>query len=157
HGGTAPHPGLPSEMEQGMSSPRPGRRSPTPEPPGTARAHFDRPGGQALAVPGEPGVARRVPDRGDDLTRGIVHRAISQGDHRSATATSGYPNAQVRAHDHDVRSTFQAGHEGPIPFARSDQKPQVTAQVTRRDDHQDRPAGPRRATYVPHGGPVRPF
>jgi hypothetical protein len=33
-------------------------------------ARFDRPCGQTRAVRGEPGVTRRVPDRGDDLTRG---------------------------------------------------------------------------------------
>jgi hypothetical protein len=54
-------------MQMG-SSPRPGRQSPTPEPPGVSRAHFDRPSGQTLATPGEPGVAPEVPDRGDDLT-----------------------------------------------------------------------------------------
>ena len=54
-------------MQMG-SSPRPGRQSPTPESPGVARAHFDRPSGQTLATPGEPGVAPEVPDRGDDLT-----------------------------------------------------------------------------------------
>src|SRR6266568_2702784 len=32
---------------------------------------------------------------------------------------SGYLSAQVRARDRDVRSPFQAGHEGSIPFARS--------------------------------------
>src|SRR5215467_2698252 len=61
-------PGPPSEMGmQTGSSPRPGRQSPTPEPPGATRAHFDRPAGQTLAAPGEPGVAQEVPDRGDDL------------------------------------------------------------------------------------------
>ena len=72
--GSAPHPGPPSGMEQGGSSPRPGRQSPTLEPPGgkgslrsTLRADPCR--------PGEPGVARRVPDRGDDLTR--VWRAVA--------------------------------------------------------------------------------
>src|SRR5262249_6058907 len=54
-------------MQMG-SPPRPGRQSPTPEPPGAARAHFDRPAGQTPAAPGEPGVAQEVPDRGDDLT-----------------------------------------------------------------------------------------
>jgi hypothetical protein len=54
-------------MQMG-SSPRPGRQSPTPEPPGAARAHFDRPSGQTLAATGEPGVAQDVPDQGDDLT-----------------------------------------------------------------------------------------
>jgi hypothetical protein len=54
-------------MQMG-SSPRPGRQSPSPEPPGVARAHFDRPAGQTLATPGEPGAAQEVPDRGDDLT-----------------------------------------------------------------------------------------
>jgi len=48
------------------SSRSPGQAEPTPEPPGAVRAHFDRPGGQTLAAPGEPGVAQRVPDRGDD-------------------------------------------------------------------------------------------
>jgi len=53
-----------------------------------------------------------------------------------------------------MRSTFHAGHEGPIPFARSNPKPQVTSQVTERRDHQGWLADPR-ATYVPHGRPVR--
>jgi len=30
-------------------------------------------------------------------------------------ATRGYLNAHVRAHDHEVRSIFQADHEGSIP------------------------------------------
>jgi hypothetical protein len=67
--GAAPEPpALPRRwgMQTG-SSPRPGRQSSTPEPPGAARAHFDRPAGQTLAAPGEPGVAQEVPDRGDDL------------------------------------------------------------------------------------------
>ena len=69
-------PRTPPLSDMGMqmrSSPRPGRRSPTPEPPGTARAHFDRPSGQTLAAPGEPGVALEVPDRGDDLTPRPTH------------------------------------------------------------------------------------
>jgi len=45
---------------------------------------------------------------------------INQGNHGSTTATSGHPNAHVRARDSEVRSTSQAGHEGSIPFARSD-------------------------------------
>jgi hypothetical protein len=52
----------------------------------------------------------------------MFRRAISvinQGDCRSITVASGYPNAQVRAHYQGVRSPFQAGHEGSIPFARS--------------------------------------
>jgi hypothetical protein len=36
-------------MQMG-SPPRPGRRSPTPEPPGAARAHIDRPSGQSSPV-----------------------------------------------------------------------------------------------------------
>jgi hypothetical protein len=70
HRGALPcAPALPRRLSMG-SSPRPGRQSPTPEPPGMARARFYRPCGQTLAIPGEPGVARRVPDRGDDLTHG---------------------------------------------------------------------------------------
>ena len=34
---------------------------------------------------------------------------------------------QVSAHNSPVRYAFQAGHEGSIPFARSNQKPQVNA------------------------------
>jgi hypothetical protein len=43
---------------------------PTPEPPGPARARSARPCGQTPAGPGEPGVARRVPDRADDAYAG---------------------------------------------------------------------------------------
>jgi hypothetical protein len=44
---------------------------------------------------------------------------ISQGDYRSTTVPKSYPDAQVRAYDRGVRSPFQAGHEGSIPFARA--------------------------------------
>src|SRR5262249_27989793 len=73
-GGAAPEPpALPRRWgcERGHLLARAGK--PTPEPPGAARAHFDRPPGQTLAAPGEPGVARRVPDRGDDLTPELLH------------------------------------------------------------------------------------
>src|SRR5215468_7174239 len=61
-------PGPPSEMGDangGISSP--GLAEPYPRTPGATRAHFDRPAGQTLAAPGEPGVAQEVPGRGDDL------------------------------------------------------------------------------------------
>src|SRR5262249_45062795 len=60
----------------------------TPEPPGAARAHFDRPSGQTLAAPGEPGVAQEVPDRGDDLTPCPL-RARSGSEPRRAAVTHG--------------------------------------------------------------------
>ena len=62
-------PGPPSEMgdANGVIS-SPGLAEPYPRTPGATRAHFDRPAGQTLAAPGEPGVAQEVPDRGDDLT-----------------------------------------------------------------------------------------
>jgi len=94
HGALPRTPALPRRWRmRSRSSPRPDRHSPTPEPPGATRAHFDRPRGQTLAAPGEPAVAPRVPDRGDDLTsqpdgcpsRPQDHRAISvqlAGDHR---------------------------------------------------------------------------
>src|SRR5262249_1239411 len=69
-------------------SPRPGRQSPTPEPPGAARAHFARPSGQTLAAPGEPGVAPEVPDRGDDLTPCPL-RARRGGEPRGTAVTRG--------------------------------------------------------------------
>jgi hypothetical protein len=46
-------------------------------------------------------------------------RAINEGDPESVTVTTGYPNPQASAHDGHARYTFQAGHEGSIPFARS--------------------------------------
>ncbi len=66
------------------SSPRPARQSPTPEPPGHARARYARPYGHTLARPGEPGAARRVPDRGDDLPDTLRERI----DGASRTATT---------------------------------------------------------------------
>ena len=66
------------------SSPRPARQSPTPEPPGRARARYARPYGHTLARPGEPGAARRVPDRGDDLPDTLRERI----DGASRTATT---------------------------------------------------------------------
>ncbi len=64
-------PGPPSRMsDQAVrwSSPRPARQSPTPEPrePQGLAALGLR---QTLAVPENPGAARRVPDRGDDLRK----------------------------------------------------------------------------------------
>jgi hypothetical protein len=51
-------------------------------------------------------------------------------------------------------SAFQAGHEGSIPFARSNQKPQVTALTTWQELCPDRLNDPCRATHVPHSGLV---
>jgi hypothetical protein len=67
-GGCPRTPGPPSEMgdANGVISSA-GQAEPYPRTPGAARAHFDRPAGQTLAAPGEPGVAQEVPDRGDDL------------------------------------------------------------------------------------------
>ncbi len=47
-------------------------------------------------------------------------RAINPGDQGSVTVTTGQPDPQVSARDGHPRYTFQAGHEGSIPFARSD-------------------------------------
>src|SRR5215831_16814285 len=53
-------PALPRRWSKGVIS-SPGQAKPYPGTSGTARARFDRPCGHTLAVPGEPGVARRVP------------------------------------------------------------------------------------------------
>jgi hypothetical protein len=47
-------------------------QSPTPEPPEAAKARFARPSEHTLAAPGEPAVAEKVPDRGDDLPAALL-------------------------------------------------------------------------------------
>ena len=62
----APRPSL-GDGRSERSSPRPGRQSPTPEPPGRQGLTAIGPRADPCR-PGEPGVAHRVPDRGDDLS-----------------------------------------------------------------------------------------
>jgi len=113
HGALPRTPALPRRWRmRSRSSPRPDRHSPTPEPPGATRAHFDRPRGQTLAAPGEPAVAPRVPDRGDDLTsqpdgcpsRPQDHRAISVQLGGTIGVTGGY-----------WRTGYAAGHTAQLP------------------------------------------
>jgi hypothetical protein len=50
---------------------------------------------------------------------------------------------------HGIVAAFQAGHEGSIPFARSDQKPQVKAQLCGQSDSEDPVLTASHAMHVP--------
>jgi hypothetical protein len=99
--------------DQNGSSPRSGRQSPTPEPPrrqGLASIGL-------WADPcrlGEPGVAQRVPDRGDDLTP-CHWRAIKPGQRRAGAVTTGHAKWQLRHDDGLFRSDSQADSAGSMP------------------------------------------
>ena len=65
---------------------------------------------------------------------------------------------QVRAHDHYVRAAFQAGHEGSIPFARSNQKTQLKPDIKDAPGSHQEAVPFLRARYVPDrllAGPFR--
>ena len=65
---------------------------------------------------------------------------------------------QVSAHNGPVRYAFQAGHEGSIPFARSNPKPQVNPGATQAPNNHQEAVPFRRARYVPDrllAGPFR--
>jgi hypothetical protein len=55
-----------------------------------------------------------------------------------------------------LRYTFQAGHEGSIPFARSNPKPQVRASISRSQSGFAPLPTADRATYVPHDEWIMP-
>ncbi len=101
------------------------------------------------AVQVRAGVRRVVrPDR--TQSRSSCHwRAINQGDPGSVTVTTGYPNPQASARDGHGRYTFQAGHEGSIPFARSSAPPQVRACFATLPNKRARHESTLRATCVP--------
>jgi hypothetical protein len=58
------------------------------------------------------------------------HRAINPGYLGPTASTRGYPNREVSAPAGSLRYTFQAGHEGLIPFARSNPKHPVSGVST---------------------------
>lgn len=62
--------------------------------------------GAACAFP----TMARAASTSTSTSRSRAINVISWGDPRSTTATSGYPDAQVRTHDCAVRAAFQAGH-----------------------------------------------
>ncbi len=85
-------PALPRRWGMQMgSSPRPSRQSPTPEPPGRQGLTSIGPWADPCR-PGEPGVAHRVPGRGDDLTPSQCRARICA---RDGSGSSGTPETQV--------------------------------------------------------------
>jgi hypothetical protein len=74
--------------------------------------------------PGGPGVAQRVPDRGDDLTS-CHWRAINPGQRRAGAVTTRHVKWQLRHDDGLFRSDSQADSAGSIPVTRSYVKAQV--------------------------------
>src|SRR5207245_413022 len=62
-------------------------------------------------------------------------RAINHGKQRATTATEEHQSLQLSGPDDRAPYTFQAGHEGSIPFARSNQKPQVSRSHEGRSPH----------------------
>jgi hypothetical protein len=75
--------------------------------------------------------------------------AVKDGYSRSlADKSESHPPALMQVIARAV-SAFQAGHEGSIPFARSNQKPQVRAQLCCRRDPEDPALTASHAVHVP--------
>jgi hypothetical protein len=110
------------------SSPRPGRQSPTPEPPGRQGLASIGPRADPCR-PGEPGVARRVPDRGDDLT---PYQWCARICARDAPGSSGTSETQGSSHRPGAR---QPPRPGSMPEIRRD------ARDLRRSSHNPEVAG----------------
>jgi hypothetical protein len=71
-----------------------------------------------------PGVARNAGSTGAESAyarpeKRKVTVPLAEGHQRCVTALDGYNNPQVNEHTTTLRFTFQAGHAGSIPVARS--------------------------------------
>jgi hypothetical protein len=96
------------------SSPRPGRQSPTPEPPGRQGLTSIGPRADPCR-PGEPGVAHRVPDRGDDLApRRQYARDLSGG--VMPSGSSGVKWSAMPDAEEPIADDLAAGAVELVPF-----------------------------------------
>jgi len=95
--------------------------------------------------PGEPGVAQRVPDRGDDLTP-CHWRAINHGQGRHGAVTHGHTNWQLRHDDGLVRSDSQADSASSILVSSTSREPSASGS----------PSNSTRQPPTPASSPNRP-